>query len=107
MKVAVTPLTRKYAQGKFRFFTLINVIPDVVAAAAGHANWSFSRLPLILLLLLAASRLHDLHGVHVAVHSCFRAFVRSYVRSVLAVSSSSRSVVVEVKLKINFPRMAD
>lgn len=42
MKVAVTPLTRKYAQGKFRFFTLINVIPDVVAAAAGHANWSFS-----------------------------------------------------------------
>lgn len=54
MKVAVTPLTRKYAQGKFRFFTLINVIPDVVAAAAGHANWSFSRSPLIFLLLLAS-----------------------------------------------------
>lgn len=32
MKVAVTPLTGKYAEGKFRFFTLINVIPDVAAA---------------------------------------------------------------------------
>ena len=84
MKVAVTPLTRKYAQGKFRFFTLINVIPDVVAAAVGHANWSFSRSPLILLLLLSTLRL-------TTCTACIRSFLRSYVRSVLAASSSSRS----------------
>lgn len=40
MKVAVTPLTRKYVEGKFRFFTLINVIPDVALPGTliGHSR---------------------------------------------------------------------
>jgi len=40
MKVAVTPLTRKYVEGKFRFFTLINVILDVALPGTliGHSR---------------------------------------------------------------------
>lgn len=92
MKVAVTPLTRKYAQGKFRFFTLINVIPDVVAAAAGHANWSFSRSPLIFLLLLASPP-----------PAAQRDLTCTSVRSMLCLLFALR----RERLKINFPRMAD